>query len=336
MELYRKLDDQNSAQEQLALAQQEIGKLDERGPDRASFLRLRALIEMNAGQLNSALSDMKEALALSPRDPNNLQLDGDLLMKMGRTEDAIAVYKRVLAIDPKSRFALTSLGYASRTAGRDGDARRYFERLAHDYPTLAIPYLALGDMYTAHRQFAKAEASYRKAYSLSPNNALIVAGGMNAGIEAHKLDATAAWYRRVTDKMRNDPQILKETERYLRLSGQYRESADVGRKAIEVLPQDRDVVVYLGYDLLQLGKYDELAQLTAKYNTVFPKEPDIPLLDGYVQKHNGNLQLALRDFTEALRRDPDVVTAYVNRGYVLNDLHNPTDASKDFEAALKR
>ena len=46
--------------------------------------------------------------------------------------------------------------------------KAYFERLAKDYPTLYIPYLALGDMYTAEREFAKAEASYRKAFSLAP------------------------------------------------------------------------------------------------------------------------------------------------------------------------
>ena len=51
---------------------------------------------------------------------------------------------------------------------------------------------------------------------------------------------------------------------------------------IRQLPQDRDVVVYLGYDLLNLGQYDELLQLTSQYDEVLPKEPDIPLLAGYV------------------------------------------------------
>ena len=37
-----------------------------------------------------------------------------------------------------------------------------------------------------------------------------------------------------------------------------------------------------------------------------------------------------------LARDPSVVTAYVNRGYLLNDLHQPQAAAADFEAALNR
>ena len=106
------------------------------GADRAAFLRLRALIKMNAGQVESALNDMKEALALNPRDPNSLQLDGDLLMKLGRTEDAIAVYKKVLAIDPRSRFALTSLGYASRAAENEPRCGEVFRAAGAGLPIL--------------------------------------------------------------------------------------------------------------------------------------------------------------------------------------------------------
>lgn len=257
-------------------------------------------------------------------------------MKLGRTEDAIAVYKQIVASDPANRFALTSLGYASRAAGRDQEAAKYFQRLSQAYPTLYVPYLALGDMYTANRDFTKAQATYSKGYALAPRNAQIVAGGMNAAIESHNLDLAATWLGRVTPAMQQEPQVLREKERYLSFRGEYQESAVVGHEAIKALPNDRDVVVYLGYDLLNLEKYDELLQLTSQYHDVFPKEPDIPLLAGYVHKHEGRSEQARQDFTEALDRDPNVVTAYVNRGYMLNDLHQPQTAAADFESALKR
>ena len=89
-----------------------------------------------------------DALAMNAHDPNGLQLNGDILMKLGRTEDAIDVYKKILAIDANNRFALISLGYASRAAGRDQAAEKYFQRLAQVDPSLYVPYLALGDLYT--------------------------------------------------------------------------------------------------------------------------------------------------------------------------------------------
>lgn len=334
--LYKNLDEQDLAQQQLQIAQTEIGALHEHGADRSQFLGLRALIKMNAGQNDSALTDMKEALAISPHDPNNLQLYGDLLMKFGRTQEAIVAYRQVLAMDPRSRAALTSLGYASRTAGNDRDAEKYFDRLAHDYPSFYVPYLALGDLYTARREYKKAQASYAKAHAAAPKNALVVAGGMNAAIEARDLALARIWLHRLSDKMKSVPQVLSEEERYYSFAGDSRQSAEIGRQALQLLPHDRDVVVYLGYDLLRLEQYKELLALTGKYMDVFPKDPDIPLLAGYAHKYYGQRDQAIKDFTEALNRDPNTVTAYVNRGYVLNDLHQPRAAAADFQAAVKR
>jgi tetratricopeptide (TPR) repeat protein len=335
-ELYRSLRDTTSAENQLKAAQAEISALDERGPDRPQFLRLRALIKMTSGDLDGAGSDLKEALARNAKDPNGLQLEGDLLVKLGRTDEAIAVYKSILTLDPMSRSTLTSLGYVYREAGHDPEAEKYFQQLAAAYPTLYTPYLALGDMYTARRDFARAEAAYSKGYELAPKNSLIVAGGMNAAIETKRLPKAAEWLSRATSEMQQEPHLLREKERYLSFKGDYKQSAEVGRQAIKELPRDRDVVVYLGYDLLNLEKYNELLQLTSQYEQLLPKEPDIPLLAGYVHKHQGLMAEAEKDFTETLTRDPSVVTAYVNRGYVLHDLHQPKAATADFEEALKR
>jgi tetratricopeptide (TPR) repeat protein len=335
-ELYQSLRNADSAQSHLEIAQAQIGALDDHGPGRPQFLRLRAVIKMNGGNLDGAGSDIRESLAINAQDPNSLQLDGDLLIKLGHTDEAVAVYTKILAIDPVNRSALISLGYAARNAGHDLDAEKYFQQLAAAYPALYIPYLALGDMYAARRDFPKAEAAYRKGYDLAPHNSLIVAGGMNAAIETQHLPMAAEWLNRATNEMQQEPHLMREKERFLSFKGEYQKSADVGREAIKKLPLDRDVVVYLAYDLLYLQRYDELLQLTSQYETVLPKEPDIPLLAGYVHKRSGLLDQAQADFSQALERDPEMVTAYVNRGYVLHDLHQPEAAAADFESALKR
>jgi tetratricopeptide (TPR) repeat protein len=336
MDLYKSARNQGAADQQLKAAQNAINQLNEQGPNRAPFLRLRALIKMHTGNLDSALQDIRDALAINAHDPNGLQLSGDILMKMGRADDAIDVYKKILAIDANNRFALISLGYASRAAGRDQAAEKYFQQLAHADPSLYVPYLALGDLYTSKHEFNKAQTAYEKGFAIAPKNALIVAGGMNAAIEAHDMKTASTWSSRTTNDMLDEPQILREKERYLSFNGDYQQSAEVARQAIKALPSDRDVIVYLGYDLLHMQKWNDLLALTQQYDDVLPKEPDIPLLAGYVHKHNGDAELATKDFTETLKRDPEVVTAYVNRGYMLNDLRRSQDAANDFEAALKR
>jgi tetratricopeptide (TPR) repeat protein len=334
-DLYRAQRDDAAARHEVEIAQEQIGKISDQD-SKAPFLRLRAQIKLASGDFKGALADVKAALGIDANDPNGLQLNGDVLMKLGRTEEAITTYKRILEIDSKNRFALASLGYASRAAGRDTEAEKYFQRLAQLDPTLYIPHLALGDLYTARKHFKPAETAYEKAFELEPNNALIVAGGMNAAIEAHDLLTAGKWLGRSTPEMAHEPVLLREEERYLAFKGDYRQSAQLGQEAMKSLPRDRDVVVYLGYDLLHLEKWDELLALTKQYESVLPQEPDIPLLMGYVHKHEGESQKAEEDFTESLKRDPNVETAYVNRGYMLNDLHRPDAAASDFEAALKR
>jgi tetratricopeptide (TPR) repeat protein len=333
--LYQNLDQTDQSLRELATAKKLISAIDERGADRASFLRLRAVIHSDAGELDAALSDIQESLKLTPRDANSLQLSGDVLMKLGRTAEAVAVFKQVLTIDPHSRFTLTSLGYASRAMGDDADAEKYFNLLAKEYPSSYVPYLALGDMYTDQHNYKKAEVAYAAGHERAAQNSMIVAGGMNAAIESHDLSLAGVWQKRVTDTMASVPQVLREEERYFSFMGDSQRSADLGRQAIKLIPHDREVVVYLGYDLLRLQKYDELQALTKTYMDVFPKEPDIPLLAGYVYKHSGDLDQAVAGFTEALERDPKVVTAYTNRGFVYNDLHKPALAAADFEMSLK-
>jgi len=335
-ELYHSQRDGDAARHEVEIAQEQIGKINDSGPGRAPFLRLRAQIKLASGDFNGALADVKDAVGIDANNPNGLQLNGDVLMKLGHTEEAIATYKKILEIDSKNRFALASLGYASRAAGRDADAEKYFQRLAQVDPNLYVPHLALGDLYTARRHFKPAQAAYEKAFELDPKNALVVAGGMNAAIEAHDLQTAGKWLGRSTPDMAHEPTLLREEERYFSFKGDYRQSEQLGQEAMKALPRDRDVVVYLGYDLLHLQKWDELLALTNQYQSVLAQEPDIPLLMGYVHKHQGESQKAEEDFTEALKRDPNVETAYVNRGYMLNDLHRPDAAATDFEAALKR
>ena len=178
MEIYRNLAQDSAAHNQLRIAQSEISAINDPVSTGAQFLRLRALIKMDADDPNGALTDIKAALAINAHDHDDLQLNGDILVKLGRFDDAIAVYKQVLAIDSVNQFALTSLGYASRAAGRDQDAEAFFQRLAQADPKLFIPYLALGDLYTARRDFPRAAASYAKAYALAPRRALIVAAAL--------------------------------------------------------------------------------------------------------------------------------------------------------------
>ena len=332
---YKDLGDDAAAQQQLNIARQELAKLQIEGSQRVTYLGLRASIKSLSNDPAGAEADLKEALQLDPNSDNITLQYGALLWKIGRKSEAKQMYTSLIKRDDKNRYALEALGYLSRDEGNSKDAEMWFNRLAAAYPNDYVPYLALGDLYTGIKSYAKAEESYEKAHKLAPTNSQIIASGANAAIEAHKIPLAGQWLARATGTMKNDPRVMRETERYLFHNGQYAESARLGQQVIQKLPKDRDASVYLAYDLYNLGRYDDVLSLVSRYEMILPKEPNFPLLAGHVHKQSELLQEAIDDYSRALEKDPHMVEAYVNRGYVRNDMQDAVAAIKDFEPALK-
>ena len=334
-EVYARQDDSAKAKAELESATTEIRQVQVPESARPEMLRLRAAVESASGDLDGANRDLKEALSLSPGNVNSLMNFGTLQWKLGQKDAAQETFSKVLDLDHSNRQALSALGYLARDAGDTKLAETYFSRAVAAHPKDFSPYLALGDLYTAQGNFKSAEANYENAYQRMPSNALIIAGGTNAALESHDLNLAQRWLDRSNSKTDTSPQVQRERERYLTFKGQYAESAKLGYNVIAKLPNDREGVVYLAYDLYYLGRYDDAIALVNKYEPILPKDKDLPLIAGNVYAHNGELNLALKNFTLALERDPKMATGYVNRGFVLNDLREAGKASEDFRTALQ-
>ena len=272
--------------------------------------------------MKGAEADLVEARKLDPENVNIKLQYANLLWKEDRKDESRQIYGDVLGKDPDNHYALEAMGYLYREDNNTKMAEEYFNRLAKAYPDDYVPYLALGDMYTQTGEFERADANYQKAYKRAPQNPVIIANAANAAIEAQQIKLAGEWVDRATGKMNDDPRVMRERERYLFHEGKYAESAKLGYKVLQQLPKDRNASVYLDYDLYNLGRYDDALVIANQYGSRLPKEPNFPLLAGHVHKHSQLLNEAVDDYTQAIARDPKMVEAYVNRGYVLNDMQN--------------
>ena len=334
-QLYRDAGDTAGAQREASAARSILQPLDIQDASRPEFLRLRAAVEMAFNDANAAERDLKEAMSLQPDSANIVLNYANLLWRTNRRPEALKMYTHALDLDPGNGAALSSLGYLSRELGDRKAAEAYFNKLLALHPDNYVPYLALGDMYTERRDFERAHQSYETGHKLAPSNAPIVAGGINSALEAHDFTLAKSWIDRATGKLAENPQIMREHERYLLFVKKYQESADLGYKVIEKLPRDPEAPVYLAYDLLFLNRYADAMEIVRRFEPILPKDKDLPLIAGYVHAHNGEFQEAVNDFTRALERDPNMSTGYMNRGYVLNDLRMASRAEKDFQKAIQ-
>jgi tetratricopeptide (TPR) repeat protein len=334
-QVYRDAGDNANADRVIKDATSEISAINVTGPTRPEFLRLRAATEVAAGNDNSAETDLKEALQIEPHNAVLLLNYANLLWKTNRQEEARKTYQEALAIDPSSAGALGALGFLSREMGDSEAARKYFEEFEKRHPDEYEPYLALGDLFSSNRQFSEAQQSYEQAFQRSHSNPLIIAGAMNAALEAHHAALAKDWLARASDSMQQNPQVMREHERYLTMSGDYAASAELGYQVIQKLPHDREAVDYLAYDLLFLKRLDEAMTIVDRFAPTLPDDRDLPLIAGYVHADRGEHAAAVRDFTRALEVEPTMAVGYMNRGYVYNDMRLASKAEQDFRKALE-
>src|SRR5207244_7713055 len=102
--LYNETGRSKDAEQQLSLARARIDTLHMEG--NPNFLRLRGQIREASQDLAGAEADFKQALALSPKDPEILTLYAGTVWKLGRTAEASNLFKQALALDPTNRSAL--------------------------------------------------------------------------------------------------------------------------------------------------------------------------------------------------------------------------------------
>lgn len=339
-EIYRRTDQAQPSTAELEAARSALNQVP--GTDqqtRPDYLRLRALIEAGFNDTGSAERDFKEAMTLAP---NNLNIElnyANLLWKMNRDQEAIARYKHTLELDPANHAALAATGYLSRDLHETAAAEKYFLKLEQLYPGDYVPYFALGDLYTSERQLEHAQASYEKAYSLAPNNALIIASAINSALEwpGHNLAVAKQWVARAAANpaINQNAPVMRERERYFTFTGDYDTAAKLGYQVIEKLPHDPEAPVYLAYSLLFLNRYDEASKVAKQFEPVLPHDRDLPLVEGYVYAHTGHPREAEEAFTRSIDIDHSDATAFMNRGYARNDLRKSSEAVRDFETALQ-
>jgi tetratricopeptide (TPR) repeat protein len=334
-DLYRDTQQAAAAEKQLQQARTAMSSLDFQNADRPEFLRLRAALSAAGGNYAAAEKDLNEALSMDPSSVNITLNFGQLLWKEKKNPEAMRMFAKAVELDPGNASALSAMGYLSRDMGDPKAAEGYFTKLASLHPDDFVAYLALGDLYTARKEIKLAQQNYEKAYKLSPQNPIIIAGGINSALEGHEIPTAKSWIDRADDRANQNPQVMRERERYLSFNGEYLESAELGYKVIQLLPRDPEGSVYLAYDLLFLGRYDEARKIVMQFQPILPKDRDLPLVAGYVHVHDGLLHTAVDDFTRAVTNDPNMATGYMNRGFVYNDLREGAKATKDFETALK-
>lgn len=219
---------------------------------------------------------------------------GDIAAKLRQPEKAIQYYSRVADKSPYKRDAEMQLSLNLAETGKTDEAIEHLKNNLRQRDKDNRSYLALGGVYAQKEDWGNAAKTYDQAVAeikTPQRNDWPVF--YQRGIAYERLkewDKAEPNFRKALELYPNQPQVMN----YLGYSwvdrGQnLKEALQMIRQAVEMRPQDGYIVDSLGWAYYKLGRYDEAVVELEKAVKLRPEDPTINdhLGDAYWQAGRG-------------------------------------------------
>ncbi len=225
-----------------------------------------------------ALIYARMAAFLRPDHIDALLLSAQLLDDLGQYDLAVATYKRVTQDSPDSHAAELGRADALRRAGKPDAAIEVLEQLTQDHPSLPGVHTALGDLLRQQEDYSGAIAAYDRALELTEDGARSEWFVHYArGISHERLDqweSAESDFRRALELNPDQPQVLNYlgyslVEKQIKLD----EALDMIQRAVAARPDSGYIVDSLGWVLYRLGRYEEAVEHMEKAVELMPVDP---------------------------------------------------------------
>ncbi|HLS18380.1 MAG TPA: tetratricopeptide repeat protein [Paracoccaceae bacterium] len=228
-----------------------------------------------------ALGYSRLATWLSPELGEAQLLVAQILHDSEQFDQAIAAYRAVPANSPESINAEIGLANALQQAGREEAALNAMQAVIERYPDALEAHTAQGDMLRREERFAEAASSYDRAIALIGKDAgkqywpLYFQRGV-AFERSKQWKRAEADFRRALELEPDQPDVLN----YLGYSwvdrGENLDEAErMIRTAVEQRPDDGYIVDSLGWVLFRFGEFDKAAEQLERAVELLPVDPVI-------------------------------------------------------------
>ena len=205
-------------------------------------------------------------------------LSAQLLDSLGQYELAVETYKKIPQTSSDYHAAELGRAEALRRAAKPDAAIEVLERLALDNPTLAAVHSSLGDLLRQQEDYSEAISAYDKALEFTEEGDrsqwfLLYARGI-AHERLGNWDESEADFRKALELNPDQPQVLN----YLGYSlvekqGNMDEALDMIQRAVAARPDSGYIVDSLGWVLYRLGRYEDAVAPMQKAGELLPIDP---------------------------------------------------------------
>ncbi|MGV6803497.1 MAG: tetratricopeptide repeat protein [Ruegeria sp.] len=237
------------------------------------------------------------ATFLRPDHIDAILLSADLLEQLEQYDLAVAAYRKVPP--SSSDYHVAELGRAEilGQSGKTDAAVEVLENLSARQPNLPSVHVALADLQRRQENYAEAVVSYDKAIELTETDSdgnwfLHYARGI-CHERLKNWDQAESDFRRALELNPDQPQVLNYlgyslVERHEKLD----EALDMIERAVAVRPDSGYIVDSLGWVLFRLGRYDEAVDH-------MERAVELMAVDPVVNDHLGDVYWAVGRMREA-------------------------------------
>lgn len=247
-------------------------------PDDPEERRVLASVELMEPDPQAALTTLAPLLDSASADAPTLALASSAYEDAHDTDRAVSALRQAILVAPKDvslylEFAQISLQHSSYQVGvdvlNDGIAEQ---------PNASHLYFARGVLYVNLAQFEKAEADFRKAYELDPNQSLTAAAQGLLAVQQNDLDRALSETRAKLRAKPNDPVLLYLEADILTQKGVEPGKADFdtalhsAQRAVGLRPKLGPAHAVLAKLYLDAGRDEQAAQESRKALAIDPKD----------------------------------------------------------------
>jgi len=220
------------------------------------------------------------ALYLQPDFPLAQLTAGDLLSSRGLVVEANDMYRSISVLSPVHAFAHLKVATNLDDLGDTDGAIKELSALQKELPnTIEIP-VTIGDVERRHKRFLEAAGAYTQALSLfhgAASDAWSLHFSRGVSYErAHDWPKAEADFRKALELHPDQPDVLNYLGyTWIDRGSNLQEARAMIEKAVRLRPGDGAIVDSLGWGLYRLGDYRGAVEMLEKAVELKPVDPTI-------------------------------------------------------------
>jgi serine/threonine-protein kinase len=283
------------------------------------------------GRNAEAVSEIKQALQLSPNSDDGYIRLGRAYRATGQAEESIAALKKAVELNPYYWFNHNQLGSGYYHLGRNEDARREFQEQVAENPQNEDGYNNVAATFLQQAEWKKAIPELEKAIQIAPTT-LEFSNLATAHYQLGKYREAIPIYRQALILNPNDTEVLRNLAEAYAHDGQREKADETYDRAISLLyndqlavnPRNAQAIGTLAMCFAGKGNTAKARQLILQARSIDSADSGLMYDEAFIEAKDGHIPEALTALQNALENgysfeyclsDPDLKALRDSQGF---------------------